>query len=47
MEDELTKIKHLVKSDPLVQEGNIDRAIELTYKKVTEQWIRRLKGWTK
>jgi len=46
MEDELAVIKREVKQDPDVKNGNIDKAIELTYKKITEKWIKRLRLWT-
>ena len=47
MEDDLAKIKKCVKEDYSVKKGDIDRAIELTYQKVTEQWIKKLKSWSK
>lgn len=43
MED-LDRIRKEVKRDFFVEKGDIDRAIELTYKKISEQLIRKLKN---
>ena len=45
MEEELSKIKKWVKNNCLGEEHDANKIIELTYKKVSEQWIKRLKLW--
>ncbi len=41
--NELTKIKNSVKKDLPVKNEYIDKAIELTYEKITKQFIKNLK----